>query len=1064
MPNLTVLLTASTKLAAKQFHTSDDGSTQKRNYDAGFRFMVEQHQIENIYHLSELLQRLEYDPRRFIIRGTPHAESDLQRPVLRRMHRESQPDFNQHPFVDEPLPWVMIDIDKLPTPEGMNVIDSPFDAAQHAINLLPEEFHDTSYFWQLSASAGISDSTALSIHLWFWLDTPTTSMGLREWAKKVNLTTGQKIIDPALYNPVQPHYTAAPLFSDELEDPLSQRSDFVQCTNDSLSLVVDIEVPEELQSEAIKARTGTSQTFRSGVHGFENILNEMGDHQDGDGFYNPLLRATASYVATRGIEETEAQREELKAYLRERIDEAVQSTTRDRSSINQYQSDQFLDGCINGAIEKFGASIPPVPPYFDTTPLILEEAEEKLKECIMNFTEEVFYYWQLKRREVDVDPETWHLKSAPTLAIKAAAGIGKTTKMISDSIASGAFEAAGIEFYVPSHILSEELEVKLKEELDTDLSECGVHDYSRVQVVKGRDNHDSDGVVLCQKFSQVRQVVALGLSVQKTLCDDGEHRCEFYMTCGYQKQFTPQLPLPEEITDEIEMGPGVVVMAHNHLFLHTRDQFPDPMMVVVDEAFYQSGIQTTTFPIFELRSERAPIPTVIFNAIYDGEPLLLTLRREHVTPNQLYQMANEIQAAQTVNISPVLSQAIQEQRLSETVRPSKLIQLYRAIGDELVITDRDKSHCISFNEGRSEVTIKQRMGLTIPSHVPMIFIDADLNKNILHQFKPDTPITKIPVERQAEVIQFSDLTFSKYALIHQEDNPLLTQVKEFIADISQPDKQTLVVSTLSVRRAITGETLETQQRVGEYEGASVVHFGILRGLDAFKEYDNVIIIGREQPSVAAMEGVTGGLWWDSEESIQFQQANESEGISLTNEVRGYRMRGGKPESVRTQVHPDQRVQMVLEQIRESESAQAIDRLRLVRPNQQGNQRRVFVLSNVPLDVTVDHLLGWKRYQQIKAVWEACNGVMPTKPEHLLIAAADVMGSLGTAKRYAREQKRIMFLIEYIIRDMSILLIKYRPASSSGKYSTAYISSSVAVEDYHQRLEEFVRSEVEILQG
>ncbi len=51
------------------------------------------------------------------------------------------------------------------------------------------------------------------------------------------------------------------------------------------------------------------------------------------------------------------------------------------------------------------------------------------------------------------------------------------------------------------------------------------------------------------------------------------------------------------------------------------------------------------------------------------------------------------------------------------------------------------------------------------------------------------------------------------------------------------------------------------------------------------------------------------------------------------------------------VHPDPYCQMVLEQIRERESEQAIDRLRLVR--QDG--KRVIILSNVVLDLDVDEV-------------------------------------------------------------------------------------------------------------
>jgi hypothetical protein len=54
-----------------------------------------------------------------------------------------------------------------------------------------------------------------------------------------------------------------------------------------------------------------------------------------------------------------------------------------------------------------------------------------------------------------------------------------------------------------------------------------------------------------------------------------------------------------------------------------------------------------------------------------------------------------------------------------------------------------------------------------------------------------------------------------------------------------------------------------------------------------------------------------------------------------------------------QVHFDARCQTVLEQIREAEMVQAIDRVRPV-----FNRRKIFVLNNLPLDLTVDCALTW----------------------------------------------------------------------------------------------------------
>ena len=127
---------------------------------------------------------------------------------------------------------------------------------------------------------------------------------------------------------------------------------------------------------------------------------------------------------------------------------------------------------------------------------------------------------------------------------------------------------------------------------------------------------------------------------------------------------------------------------------------------------------------------------------------------------------------------------------------------------------------------------------------------------------------------------------------------------------------------------ITGEKVTTGH--GEYAGATVVHFNSIRGLNTFSDYENVIIIGREQPSSTGAEASARGIFWDDEEPIQ-RLGNKSGSRPFSNDTRrGYRLASGDYDSTTVQLHPDHRVQAMVEQIRESESTQAIDRLRLLR--------------------------------------------------------------------------------------------------------------------------------------
>ncbi len=72
----------------------------------------------------------------------------------------------------------------------------------------------------------------------------------------------------------------------------------------------------------------------------------------------------------------------------------------------------------------------------------------------------------------------------------------------------------------------------------------------------------------------------------------------------------------------------------------------------------------------------------------------------------------------------------------------------------------------------------------------------------------------------------------------------------------------------------------------------------------------------------AVEGMARAIWADDPAPLTLPG-------EYVEEPRGYRMRDGRLTGVVAHVHPDPRVQRVLELKRERETGQAIDRLRLI---------------------------------------------------------------------------------------------------------------------------------------
>src|SRR5215470_12050502 len=98
------------------------------------------------------------------------------------------------------------------------------------------------------------------------------------------------------------------------------------------------------------------------------------------------------------------------------------------------------------------------------------------------------------------------------------------------------------------------------------------------------------------------------------------------------------------------------------------------------------------------------------------------------------------------------------------------------------------------------------------------------------------------------------------------------------------------------------------------------------------------------------------IWYDTKEPIRCIAAGPKGEVDYPKRLRSYTMRDNSRREVRVKVHPDRRVQAVIEQIREAEMLQAIDRLRLIH---SPRKKTVVILCNIPLDIPVDALVTWR---------------------------------------------------------------------------------------------------------
>jgi len=117
------------------------------------------------------------------------------------------------------------------------------------------------------------------------------------------------------------------------------------------------------------------------------------------------------------------------------------------------------------------------------------------------------------------------------------------------------------------------------------------------------------------------------------------------------------------------------------------------------------------------------------------------------------------------------------------------------------------------------------------------------------------------------------------------------------------------------------------------------------------------------------------------------------------ELRGFltseRFKGGA-QGVETRAFSDDRIETLHQQLREAESIQAIARLRLVHNKQR---KRVFILSNVPLELPIDQLVKFSDLMPDRLEYEFLKvGNIPLTSLGLLKLRPDLTGSEDAARK------------------------------------------------------------------
>jgi hypothetical protein len=276
-------------------------------------FKGEERQVASIYELAKLLDSLEPELFSFVVRGQIANGAD-RNCMLRRVR--TRDDIDPTLLAAEHY-WIALDLDAIPCPEYIDPEREPKAAVEYVIDRhLPDEFRDATCRWQFTSSQGFKGST-INLRLYFWADRPLSDSDLKSWLCGYEPGTKERcwpMIDAAVFSPAQPIYTAAPMITGGLRDPMPSRSGVLYGDSDE---VLAPEIAPEHRRSAHSAHAGGTQVPGEPGLGYEGYCQRIGDYAGGDGFFRPIKSAVAAYIARHGSQvDTSWLRSDLEVIIR----------------------------------------------------------------------------------------------------------------------------------------------------------------------------------------------------------------------------------------------------------------------------------------------------------------------------------------------------------------------------------------------------------------------------------------------------------------------------------------------------------------------------------------------------------------------------------------------------------------------------------------------------------------------------------------------------------------------------------------------------------------------------
>lgn len=439
-------------------------------------------------------------------------------------------------------------------------------------------------------------------------------------------------------------------------------------------------------------------------------------------------------------------------------------------------------------------------------------------------------------------------RMTPFLAIAASPGAGKS-KLTREFIASGGFpkSSRNIAFYTPT--------LQLADEAAQHFRTLGVAAF----IWRGRSApRPGEGEMrMCERHKVAEAAARKGLSVFDTICcrRRGSHQygaCPHFDNCAYLNQLAG---MPE--------SGAVIIKTHAMLVHDLPDDEDAPFLRVIDESPLSALTEISEHHpgfIRQILEAKAPqLTDELIRFLSTDVPVSSLTASSH----ELRQLAEEFRSMRLAHTSPGSSVEKLERQIhaAPDQRQNRHMARILEIIADCMDAGRDRPERVVLrpgDPGSEQRTFVLTDRTELKDDIPTLLLDADADPLILSQFFKPGPVERVLLRPRAEIIQAVDHLHSRTMLKRDAVRARLRWIieAEVFRDNLAGGRGVLVVTNkpiVDLFRADAGIVQVGKTSGQRIFGAEWIWFGpSSRGLNNWKDFGTVIVIGREEPSLGGL--------------------------------------------------------------------------------------------------------------------------------------------------------------------------------------------------------------------